>query len=230
MHESHDQRAFLTAEDVQDLLGLDRSTVYRMAADGRLPAVKIGRSWRFPSARIHELLSRPTLEPLVGVDSAGSAVVPTGTTQAVLDVAAEMLGVMMLVTDMQGLPITDVAHPNPWFVEHRDDPEVFAECLEEWRERASDPELEARFAVGAHGFECAHTFIRAGTSLVGMVLAGGVRPEESDMPGLYDLDDQERARVLEMLPKIARTLSRAATNHTNGNGALSGAGLESLRR
>lgn len=216
MHESQDHRAFLTAEDVQQLLGLDRSTVYRMAADGRLPAVKIGRSWRFPTARIRDLLSQPVAE---SVPSNGSVVVPEATTQAVIDVAAEVLGVMMVVTDMQGMPITEVANPIPWFIEHRDDPAVFAECLEEWRERASDPELESRFVVGAHGFECAHTFVRAGTSLVGMVLAGGVRPSGSEMTGLVDLDADQRSRVVEMLPKIARTLSRLTTHHATGVGA-----------
>ena len=33
----------LTATELQELFDLDRSTIYRMAGDGRLPAVKIGR-------------------------------------------------------------------------------------------------------------------------------------------------------------------------------------------
>jgi excisionase family DNA binding protein len=33
----------LTAQQVQDLLDVDASTIYRMAGDGRLPAVRIGR-------------------------------------------------------------------------------------------------------------------------------------------------------------------------------------------
>ena len=46
----------LTAKDVQEILLVDRSTVYRMAEDGRIPAVKVGRQWRFDSAEIHTLL------------------------------------------------------------------------------------------------------------------------------------------------------------------------------
>ncbi|MCU0263881.1 MAG: helix-turn-helix domain-containing protein, partial [Candidatus Nanopelagicales bacterium] len=49
-------RPLLTALEVQELLHIDRSTVYRMAEDGRLPAIRVGRSWRFPADRIEALL------------------------------------------------------------------------------------------------------------------------------------------------------------------------------
>src|SRR3970040_519799 len=39
---------YLTAKDIQELIRVDKSTIYRMAEDGRLPAVKVGRQWRFP--------------------------------------------------------------------------------------------------------------------------------------------------------------------------------------
>ena len=46
----------MSAESVQSLLGIDKSTVYRMAQDGRLPAIKVGRQWRFASEAIQNLL------------------------------------------------------------------------------------------------------------------------------------------------------------------------------
>ena len=42
----------ISAKDVQELLQVDRSTVYRMAEDGRLPAIKVGRQWRFEAEAI----------------------------------------------------------------------------------------------------------------------------------------------------------------------------------
>ncbi|RMD52615.1 MAG: DNA-binding protein, partial [Candidatus Thermofonsia bacterium] len=42
----------LTAREVQEMLNVDRSTVYRMAEDGRLPAVKVGKQWRFPREKV----------------------------------------------------------------------------------------------------------------------------------------------------------------------------------
>ncbi len=39
--------SFLTTEQVVDYLQVDVRTVYRLIRDGRLPAVRVGRQWRF---------------------------------------------------------------------------------------------------------------------------------------------------------------------------------------
>jgi excisionase family DNA binding protein len=46
----------MTAGEVSELLGLPVSTVYRLARQGRLPACRLGRTWRFLRPRIEELL------------------------------------------------------------------------------------------------------------------------------------------------------------------------------
>ena len=56
MHKSYAAHGFLRAEQVRQMLGVDRSTVYRMAENGQLPAMKIGRQWRFPVDQIGRLL------------------------------------------------------------------------------------------------------------------------------------------------------------------------------
>ena len=48
---------YLTARDVQELIRVDRSTIYRMAESGRLPAIKVGRQWRFPADAVHAWLA-----------------------------------------------------------------------------------------------------------------------------------------------------------------------------
>jgi len=102
----------LTARQVQGMLGIDRSTVYRMAEDGRLPALKIGRQWRFPPEQIERVLVIAGDEPGDSGDRVG---IPAGIATAVISVAADLLGVMMVVTDMAGQPVTGVANPCPWF-------------------------------------------------------------------------------------------------------------------
>ncbi len=47
----------LTTKQVQDILKVDRITVYRMLNDGRLKGVKIGQQWRFPAREVERLLS-----------------------------------------------------------------------------------------------------------------------------------------------------------------------------
>ncbi len=202
-------RSLLTAHEVQGMLGIDRSTVYRMAEDGRLPAIKVGRQWRFPADRLQQALTgepagrafAPAVLPEPGPDHE--------TADVVTSVAADLLGVMMVVTDMHGQPVSAVANPCPWFAERADDADILAACTEEWQALADDVDLQPRFREGALGFECARAFIRSGTSLVGMVLAGGVAPIGKRPLGLYALDDDQRRHVIAKLPTVAAALSRS---------------------
>src|SRR5262245_59934933 len=59
------------ARHVADLIGLSELTVKRMARRGKLPAVKVGRGWEFPPAKVRawyagepvELPRRPPPRP-----------------------------------------------------------------------------------------------------------------------------------------------------------------------
>jgi excisionase family DNA binding protein len=206
----------LTAQQVQDLLRVDRSTVYRMAESGRLTAVKVGRQWRFPAASIRSLLhgSGVVVDDVPAVPRRTAPQPPSTPDRqqagAVLALAADLLGVMLVVTDMDGRPLTDVVNPCPWFAERLDDPSLLETCTREWQELADEPDLEPRFRTGAHGFDCARAFVRSGSRLVGMVLAGGIAPRDGAQttePGLYHLDGTQRQRVLTSLPRVAAALS-----------------------
>jgi len=213
------------ADRIQDLLGVDRSTVYRMASDGRLPAVKVGRQWRFP---LDEVTARLQLDPppadersrpegtAAGIDGngprdrSGRSFDPAAV-EPLLEVAAEGLGVMLLVSDMRGCRLTHVLNPCTWFVERAADPEASNACVAEWQDLADDVDLTPRFRRSKFGFECARAFIRSETELVGMVVAGGVAPLEGpDRPDLHHLDVAGRERVLAALPRLASGLSRLA--------------------
>jgi len=118
MHQSHlqPQPPLLSARQVQSKLGVDRSTVYRMAEDGRLPAVKVGRQWRFPADLIDDVLrvdAAPRRARSVPTGSAVAAPQPD-VAASVAQIAADLLGVMMVVTDMDGQPITSTSrNPRP---------------------------------------------------------------------------------------------------------------------
>jgi len=200
-------QSLLTARQVQTMFGVDRSTVYRMAEDGRLPALKIGRQWRFRPEEIERLLANPGTA-LVDDTAAVIPALPVSVS-AVVEVAADLLGVMMIAADMQGRPLTGVANPFPWFEARAEDPASIADCIADWKMLADEPDFEPRFHTGALGFQCARAYIRSGTSLVGMVLAGGVAPPGTSSPELYHLDSVQRSRVLAALPKVAAALSRA---------------------
>ena len=52
----------ITTKQVQDLLQVDRITIYRMLKDGRLKGVKVGKQWRFQTQEIEDLVSGGTEE------------------------------------------------------------------------------------------------------------------------------------------------------------------------
>ena len=199
----------LTAAAVSDRLGIDRSTVYRMAADGRLPAVKVGTQWRFVPSALDEVLADGAISDVL--PGAGAVSLRTAR-ESVLRAVAPMLDVMMVVTDMQGHLLTDVVNPCMWFRQIGDDPDRLAACTVQWQRMASDVEFTPRLEVGSHGFACARSFVRHGNELVGLVVAGGVAPEDLDRgaavdAGLYFLDERARARLLTELPRVAAAIS-----------------------
>jgi excisionase family DNA binding protein len=179
MHEE-DSMALLTTRQVQELFKVDRSTIYRMAEDGRLPAVKVGRQWRFPADRVELLLSSDG-----GGDVAASTaapldlhtVLPVETAEAVADLAADLFGVMAVVTDMKGTALSTVANPCGYFTAVYNSVYSPDRCSAGWRRLGEEIDLEPRFLRSHLGFLCARSFIRAGEALAGMVIVGGVAPE-----------------------------------------------------
>jgi excisionase family DNA binding protein len=201
----------LTARQVGDLLDVDATTVYRMAGDGRLPAVRVGRQWRFPADAIDRLLVPG--RPADRVAPGSLPPVPPGLATAVLETVAPTLGVSMVVTDVAGRPITGVVNPSPYLATRLDDPDFLAACVSDWADFAADPELAPRLRPSRFGFLCAHSLVRSGTSLTAMVLAGGIAdPEDGATDGLFACDADRRQLVLETLPRVAALLSRLTTD------------------
>jgi excisionase family DNA binding protein len=212
-------RSLLTARQVQDLFDVDASTIYRMAGDGRLPAVRIGRQWRFPADEIHARLrprgraqdqpARPTSASRSSGSEPDAAIVARSAdlATAALEAIAPALGVTMLVTDHAGRPITPVVNPAPAIAARLDDPAFLDVCTAEFQAFAADAYLAPRFQRSTFGFMCAHSLVRRGRSLVAMLLAGGIAPEDSHTPDLFHLDSERRRAVLEALPHAAALLS-----------------------
>ena len=49
---------FLKAAEVASVLGVSSRMVTRLAERGEIPAIRIGRAWRFPRERLREYLER----------------------------------------------------------------------------------------------------------------------------------------------------------------------------
>lgn len=52
-----DPLELLDAGQVADLFGLNQDVVYRLAGDGLLPSIRLGRRLRFPRRQLDELIT-----------------------------------------------------------------------------------------------------------------------------------------------------------------------------
>ncbi len=225
----------LTTKDLQEMMHVDKSTIYRMAEDGRLPAVKVGRQWRFPADRIAEMLGETAVPPAVpALATAGLGdLLDTEAAQAITDLVGDLFGVMAVLTDMEGRPLTLVSNPCGYFASIQEQPGTVERCAEGWRELGEDVGLEPKFIPSHLGFLCARTFIRVGSRLVGMLIVGGVTPRQWPPPvarladsalelgvpvdlltdhveETYYLDENQQRWVQDMLPRISDLISRLA--------------------
>jgi excisionase family DNA binding protein len=176
---------FLTTHEMEDLLAVDRSTIYRMAEDGRLPGVKVGRQWRFPADRITRQLGlEPVAQPSRPLAAeTGEAVlrplsrllVPEAV-RSLSELLGDLFEVMAVVTDLDGTPLTPVANPCGFYAAIADVPGATDACLAGWRQLAAEPSLVPRFVTSHLGFLCARTFVWVDLRPVGMVVVGGVTP------------------------------------------------------
>ena len=101
----------LTTRQVQDILKVDRITVYRMLHDGRLQGVKIGQQWRFPTSEIDRLVEARTSGQNQAQVYANDLNFPTHCVQAVQDLFSEVGRLSALVIDMNGNRLTEISQP-----------------------------------------------------------------------------------------------------------------------
>jgi excisionase family DNA binding protein len=235
-------QAFLTTQDVQQLIRVDKSTIYRMAESGRIPAIKVGRQWRFPADDIRRWLQDQG-SALAIADA--EVRLPT----AAHDLAAlfaDLFGVMVVVTDIEGHPITPPVNPCGYFASIADQPEALDRCLAEWRAMSSEYDLEPHLRPSHMGFLCTRAFVRRGNELTGMVIVGGIAPDEwppsdpeieaiagelgvdpkrltANIEAVYRLEPDKQAALIPGVLRLAKHLSRLANRDRDqeNNGARS---------
>ena len=88
-------------------------------------------------------------------------VLPLSCAQAMQDAFAEMLGVSMVITDMEGHPVTKVSNPCGFFnalLGGR--PEGVEHCIHTWQQMAGHVALEPKFTLSEMGLLCARGLVR----------------------------------------------------------------------
>ncbi len=127
----------LTTRQVQDILKVDRITVYRMLQDGRLKGVKIGQQWRFPPNEVERMvgIGLPSEDdPSAGADPN----FPTHCVQTIQDLFADVAQISAVVVDMQGRPLTEVSRPTRFCEMLFSSPTGKSSCVASWQSFARD--------------------------------------------------------------------------------------------
>ena len=183
---------YLTTRQLQEILQVDRTTIYRMADSGRVPAVKVGNQWRFPRQQIDTWLKRQngTTNGAPMITSAGGSITPSQAVQdlrkllpldcvqLIQDTFADVLGVMILVTDLNGEPVTRPSNPCGLFVAAETSPVAHKRCMQLWAGLAREPSLRPQFIQSHLGLLCARGLIHAGSELKAMLVVGGIAPAQ----------------------------------------------------
>jgi ligand-binding sensor protein len=193
----------------------------------------VGKQWRFRSDQVERWLQTQAAAPALPAQPQAqpstndlAALLPLECVQLIQDTYADALGVMLVITDMAGNPVTEVSHPCGLFAAMSQTPQALQKCMESWRRLATAIELEPKFMRSHLGLLCARGLIRVGAELKGMVVVGGIAPDDwpptpdevkalaaelgvplqtlSDhLDEVFYLDAGERARVLSFVQRIA---------------------------
>jgi excisionase family DNA binding protein len=108
----------LTTRQLQDLLQVDRITIYRMLADGRLNGFKVGGQWRFSRREIEAWLDarQSGLEgagrdqPSPASDAHSAQALPLACVQLIQDLCAEAMDIAAVTVEPGGRPLTAVSN------------------------------------------------------------------------------------------------------------------------
>jgi excisionase family DNA binding protein len=176
----------LTTHQVVELLRVDRTTVYRLVAGGHLPAIRVGKQWRFARAEVDALLGKKAaagepLAPPAEVRTTDAPLdlrsVPFASIQSLQDTVAELLGVMLIVTDMEGRIVTEPSNVCGYYRALAPTGGLDRLCDITWPKLAAALPLNPQFVQSSLGPLCTRGLIRVHNRLEGMLVAGCIAPD-----------------------------------------------------
>lgn len=198
----------LTTHQVQEILQVDRITVYRMLQDGRLKGIKIGQQWRFPQSEVDHLLGRDAQIDLTAVGA--DAGFPTHCVQTIQDLFSDVSEIPALVVDMDGEPRTRASNPCAFCQAMTATPAGYEACRASWREFAERSRDGSKYFTCHAGLQYVGAPLADKSGQVGLFLVGQIYWQTPD-----PREEAERVRRLaETSGAPQATLQKAASQIT----------------
>lgn len=161
---------FLTARQVQEILKVDRITVYRMLNDGRLKGSKIGQQWRFSRRDVDAMLTPTPAASLP--DAAAEINFPTHCVQTIQDLFSEVGQTSALVIDLRGRALTEVSHPSAFYAALMESESAGQAFAADWANFARAALEGSRFLTDHAGMHYAAALIHDKGQPAAVFLAG----------------------------------------------------------
>jgi excisionase family DNA binding protein len=135
----------LTTKQLQDLLQVDRITIYRMLNDGRLRGFKVGGQWRFSRRDIEQWLYEQQSDLAAVQDTSAkesdllppSETLPLSCIQAIQSIYAEALDIAAVTVDPNGSPLVEVSNSCDFCNLIRSTDEGRRRCAASWKQAGS---------------------------------------------------------------------------------------------
>ncbi|MDZ4160111.1 MAG: PocR ligand-binding domain-containing protein [Anaerolineaceae bacterium] len=176
---------FLTSRQVQDILKVDRITVYRMLQDGRIKGIKLGQQWRFARREVERLVGGGAAEP-APEQIETSPGIPTHCVQTIQDLFSDLSGLGALLVDQQGEALTQISHACGFCQIVLASRSGLEACRASWQAFARDSSGGRKHFTCHAGLQYIGTPITENGKQVGLFLAGQCHLTAPDPGGETD--------------------------------------------
>jgi len=166
---------FLTTKQVQNLLTIDRITVYRMLQDGRLKGIKIGNQWRFSQSEIDRLLNGFT----VTNDAETDNIFPVHCVQTIQNLYSSVSKTSGLVVDQNGKQVTEISKNCDFCKLIQSSPSGLEACKSSWESFVTQPSKDKLTFTCHAGLNYFGSVIMNKNKAQGMFLSGQFRFEKN---------------------------------------------------
>jgi excisionase family DNA binding protein len=165
----------LTTKQVQEILKVDRITVYRMLTDGRLNGVKIGNQWRFHKKEIDRFIgikeSKLQEQPI----EMDITEFPSHCVSKVEDLVAGIIGIGVTIVNRQGEPLTPISNCNPFCQLIRSSATGCKACQSSWREAVGASDGNSEFRICHAGLCFFRSVVKIDNQPVAWIISGQYR-------------------------------------------------------
>jgi excisionase family DNA binding protein len=161
-----------TTRQLQDLLKIDRVTVYRMLNDGRLKGVKVGNQWRFPQGEIDRIMGEEGESPEPPESPAVLTDFPADCVQRVQEIFAGIIGIGAVIVTLKGETLTEPTYSNHFCKLMLSSPSGRQACQASWRKIALRTSGEPPLQICHAGLRYQRAQIQLDDRPAGWLIAG----------------------------------------------------------